>query len=94
MRSKKNWELKIDSKIYKDLKKISKKDVVRIVEAIEEISHNPYRGDIEKIKGEKNLWRKRIRAYRVFYDIEKSQRVIKIICVERRTSKTYSNANS
>lgn len=84
------WQLKIRNKALKDTAKFPKKDQERITNVIEkEIGLNPYLGDIEKIKGEENSWRRRIGAYRIFYEIITQEKIIYIFRVERRTSKTY-----
>ncbi len=84
-----NWELIIDSYTKKQLKRISKKDVERIIAAIKEFSINPYAGDIEKMEGEKDTWRRRIGAYRIFYEIHTTKKIIYIFDIRRRTSSTY-----
>lgn len=84
-----NWELKIDKIIFKKLSRLPKKDVERIFATIEFLAQNPYFGDIEKIKGEENAWRRRIGNYRIFYDIKQNERIVQVTWVERRTSKTY-----
>ena len=90
MSSNADWQLKIRDRVFKDIAKLPKKDKERIAEVIEkEISLNPYLGDIEKMKGEENSWRRRIGAYRIFYEIIPQERTIYIFRVERRTSKTY-----
>ena len=62
-----DWQLKIRDRALKDTAKFPKKDQERITEVLEkEIGLNPYLGDIEKIKGEENSWRRRIGAYRIF----------------------------
>jgi mRNA-degrading endonuclease RelE of RelBE toxin-antitoxin system len=53
------------------------------------LSRNPYGGDIAKLGGEEDVWRRRVGAYRVFYEVNQKKRVIYIFRVERRTSKTY-----
>ena len=84
-----NWELKIDKIIFKKLSRLPKKDVERIFVTIEFLAQNPYSGDIEKIKGEDNSWRRRVGNYRIFYDIKQDERIVQVTWVERRTSKTY-----
>lgn len=85
-----NWQLKIRDRVWKDVAKFPKKDQDRITEVIEkEISVNPYSGDIEKIKGEENSWRRRSGTYRIFYEIIPRDNTIYISRIERRTSKTY-----
>ncbi len=89
MDSNENWVLKADKTVYKELRKFPKKDAVRIIVVLEDKKFNPYVGDIEKIKGEANVWRRRIGAYRIFYEISQSKRLVNVFWVERRTSSTY-----
>jgi mRNA-degrading endonuclease RelE of RelBE toxin-antitoxin system len=89
MNSKENWVLKIDTDVYKDLSKISKDYAKKILVIIEDLPSNPYFGDIEKIKGEKHLWRRRVGSYRIFYELYPDKNLIHVLWIERRTSKTY-----
>ena len=89
MISSKNWELRIDSRIHTELDRFPKKDAEYIIGVIESSSFDPYGGDIQKIKGEKHIWRRRIGAYRIFYEINQDKGLVHIFWVERRTSKTY-----
>ncbi|MBI2024454.1 type II toxin-antitoxin system RelE/ParE family toxin [Candidatus Giovannonibacteria bacterium] len=50
---------------------------------------DPFFGDIQKMKGEKNTWRRRIGSYRLFYKIYSDKKIILVFRLERRTSKTY-----
>jgi mRNA-degrading endonuclease RelE of RelBE toxin-antitoxin system len=84
-----NWGLRVREKVYKDLEKFPQKDRRNIIKAIEQLPFNPYLGDIEKMKDEENSWRRRIGAYRIFYEIILQEKVIYVFRVERRTSKTY-----
>jgi len=83
------WALLVAKRVRKDVKKIPQKERESIFVAIEELVHNPYGGDIEKMEGEDRVWRRRIGSYRVFYEIFSSEQVIYVFCVERRTSSTY-----
>lgn len=89
MNSNQNWVLKIDTKVYKELERFPKKDSVRIANTIELLPRNPYFGDTQPIKGEESLWRRRIGAYRIFYDIKTKEKIIEVTWAERKTSKTY-----
>jgi len=89
MSSNKNWRLRIRQKIYKVLNKFPEKDRIRLVKVIEELPSNPYLGDIEKMKDEENTWRRRVGAYRIFYELIPQSKIIYVFLVERRTSKTY-----
>lgn len=89
MNSNADWVLQIDPKVEKTLKKIPQKSAKRIVSAIEQLSSNPYAGDIQKMRGEKNVWRRRVGEYRLFYEILTSESILNIFHLERRTSATY-----
>ncbi len=52
---------------YKFLSRIPQKDAERIFSVIPGLPDNPFSGDIQKMKGEENVWRRRIGAYRIRY---------------------------
>ena len=84
-----SWLLTVDAWARKRLKRIPKADARRIIDAIEECAVNPYAGDIEKMEGTEDAWRRRIGAYRIKYEIRTKEKVIYVFDVARRTSKTY-----
>ena len=84
-----NWVLQVDTVVYKFLKKIHRKDAEHILVVINNLSNDPFCGDIKKMKGEDNSWRRRVGAYRIFYEIISQEKIIYVFKVERRTSKTY-----
>jgi len=81
--------LRIDPVVFKNLRKIPRKDIERILFIIKNLPSNPFTGNIQKMKGEKNVWRRRIGSYRIFYEILPDSNIIHVFRVERRTSKTY-----
>ena len=89
MSSNGNWELKVDPRVYKELAKFPQKDVARIAFVLDDKNFDPYAGDIQKIKAEENVWRRRIGAYRIFYEVNQNTRLANVFWVERRTSSTY-----
>ncbi len=84
-----NWGLIVDDFVKKQLKRIPRHDTRRLLIAINELVINPFAGDIEKMEGEKNTWRRRIGNYRIFYEIVSQDKIIYVFSVERRTSGTY-----
>lgn len=86
----KSWASEIDDGIYKYLAKISRKDGERILKVIADLTNDPFIGDIEKIKGEKDLWRRRVGSYRILYELYRDLKIIHVTNVERHGSKTYS----
>lgn len=89
MNLKVNWVLQIDPSIPKTLKKIPTNHAMRIMTAVESLPDNPYSGDIQKMKDEPNVWRRRVGGYRIFYEILQKESVIHVFRIERRTTTTY-----
>ncbi len=84
-----SWRVRITKKASKEMKRISKKDAKRLLFILEEFTKNPYQGDIEKIKGEDDVWRRRVGNYRIVYEITTNKKYIDIFQVRRRTTNTY-----
>lgn len=41
------------------------------------------------MKGEENVWRRRVGSYRIFYEIMPEENTIHVFHAERRTTRTY-----
>jgi mRNA-degrading endonuclease RelE of RelBE toxin-antitoxin system len=89
MSSNKNWVLQIDNTVYKFLDGIPRQDSKKILSVIQNLPYDPFRGDIQKMKGVGNIWRRRIGNYRIRYELISSEKIIYVFLAERRTSKTY-----
>ncbi len=84
-----NWELHLTKKVKKATRRFPLTDQKRIAKTMREMSLSPFLGDMIKIHGEENTWRKRIGNYRIFCEIISRDRIIYVFRVERRTSTTY-----
>lgn len=84
-----NWDSQIKESVFKSLKKIPKKDSEVIMDVIKELPINFYSGDIKRLKGEVDTWRKRVGNYRIFYEIHKNIKTVVVFKIERRGSHTY-----
>lgn len=89
MNSDENWVLEIEPDVYKETRRLSLSDKQRIFDVINSLALNPYSGDVEKLSGEENRWRRRVGAYRIFYRIYQNSRKVLVVHVERRGSHTY-----
>ena len=89
MGSLKNWDIQVDPDVYKTLKRIPRRDTGVILDLIDLLAADPYFGDIQRMKGEINVWRRRIGSYRLFYKVDTKTKIILVFRLERRTSKTY-----
>lgn len=83
------WDIKIARRVFKQMKQISKKDVQRLFLVLRSLPQNPYSGDIEKLEGEENVWRRRVGVWRIIYEIFPKQKFIFIEDIWRRTDTTY-----
>jgi mRNA-degrading endonuclease RelE of RelBE toxin-antitoxin system len=62
---------------------------MQIRTALREFEIDPWHGDIVKLGGEPNDWRRRVGNYRIFYSIHQKHRLVEIAHIKRRTSQTY-----
>lgn len=83
------WELYLRDRAKKATRRLPKKDRIRIAEALNALMVDPYSGDIEKLGGEENSWRRRIGSYRIKFQIRVESNIVFVYEIERRTSKTY-----
>ncbi len=83
------WTVLVDRDVPKQLRRIPKRDAERISSAITDLAANPYFGDVAKMQGQEDVWRRRIGAYRIFYEVVVEEKVVYVYRVERRTSATY-----
>lgn len=83
------WKLVVEPAVHKALQEFPRKDQRAIAAAVDAMGLDPYSGDIEKMKGQENTWRRRVGSYRIKYDVYPNLRFVMIFKVERRTSTTY-----
>jgi mRNA-degrading endonuclease RelE of RelBE toxin-antitoxin system len=50
---------------------------------------DPFSGDIIKLEGDGERWRRRVGNYRVFYSVQVATRTVVVSVIARRTSTTY-----
>ena len=84
-----NWELQIPKRVARQLKRLPRKESERVVSVIQQFASSPYDGDVEKMSGTEDLWRRRVGSYRITYEVYPSRKIIRIFSVERRASHTY-----
>ena len=83
------WLVRVTKTAEKQLKRIPKNDTEKIWVVIDEMEDNPFYGDITKIEGESNVWRRRVGNYRVVYRLFVDEHIVNIYDIRRRTSNTY-----
>lgn len=83
------WSVEIRGKARKALKRIPAKSAGAILGVIEGFKTDPFFGDIEKLEGEDNTWRRRVGSYRIFYEVYTHTHSVYVYWIERRGSHTY-----
>jgi mRNA-degrading endonuclease RelE of RelBE toxin-antitoxin system len=64
-------------------------DRLRILDVLHQMCADPFSGDIHRLQGRSGLWRRRIGDWRIFFRVNRQERVVDLIAVVRRTSTTY-----
>ncbi len=77
------FEILFKASVYKDFRKIPKKDLQKILSKIENLRTNPRLSGSEKLTGQ-NLYRVRQGNYRILYSIQDNQLTIWVIKVGHR----------
>lgn len=77
------FEILFKDSVYKDFRKIPKKDLQKILSKIEKLRANPRLSGSEKLTGQ-NLYRVRQGNYRILYSIQDNQLTIWVIKVGHR----------
>jgi mRNA interferase RelE/StbE len=79
-----SWSVRIKNSARKELRRIDTTDRLRLVEAIDGLAENPYRGST--LKGElTGLRRIRVGQYRVIYEIRNAELVVLVVRVAHRS---------
>ena len=68
----------------KELRKIDKKQIPKIIKAIENLALNPHPANHKKLLGTENNFRIRVGQYRIIYFLENDKLLIEIIRVRHR----------
>ncbi len=68
----------------KELKKLDKKQIIKIINAVELLSDNPTANNCKKLIGSEHIYRIRIGDYRIIYSIESNLLLIEIIKIGHR----------
>ena len=77
------YSIRFKSSVKKDLRSISKQDVLRILNALEHLAEDPRPINSKPLTG-RDAWRIRVGQYRAIYTINEQEIVIEIIKIAHR----------
>lgn len=86
------WEYELSEKAFKELQKIPKPRVKRLIQAIEVVANDPYKphNQIKSLSGDlSGMFRLRIGNYRVIYLLDPDTKTMYIRAVLLRNKQTY-----
>ena len=72
----------------RDLDRLDRPVLARVAPAIDELSSDPRPPGCRKLVNQSNLWRVRVRDWRVLYEVDDALRTVRVIAVRHR-SKAY-----
>ncbi len=78
------YEVYLEGAAERDLRRLPAETFHRIVPRIRALSENPRPPGCRKLTGSENDWRIRIGAYRVVYEIDESEEVVRVFRVRHR----------
>lgn len=79
-----NYEIRWKKSAIKEIRRIEKNDRERILEAVGELTEDPFHRGVKKIVNMESTYRIRAGSYRVVYTIFKTMLVVEIIRVRHR----------
>lgn len=79
-----NYKVNISATAEKSLKKIPKKDIIKVVELIQMLGIRPYPVGCRKLSGEEDVYRVRQGNYRVIYEVLEHELVILVLKIGNR----------
>ena len=68
----------------RELKRIQREAIARIVDAVESLSADPLPSGVRKLQGSDHTYRIRVGHYRVIYEVLRSRLLIQIVRVRHR----------
>ena len=83
------WTVIVAKAAQKQLARFPVKDRDMIAATIRKMAEDPFSGDILKLEGQNNRWRRRAGSYRIFFTVDTGSRIVAVSAIVRRSSTTY-----
>jgi mRNA interferase RelE/StbE len=79
-----SYKIEVLPKASRQMGKLPRDILPEIIAAIDSLADNPHPKNSRKLSGKSNIWRLRIRNYRIAYRIEKKEILVLIIAIGHR----------
>ena len=83
------WIVQLARSAKRTLDRAPARDRGRLIEALAAMADKPFSGDIGRLKNQPATFRRRVGAFRIFFDVDPDRQVVAIVDIRRRTSTTY-----
>jgi mRNA interferase RelE/StbE len=83
------WTVLVARAARKQFSRFPAKDQKKIAAALQALAADPFSGDIIKLEGAENRWRRRVGKYRLFFTLDPATSTVAVSSIARRTSTTY-----
>ncbi len=80
-----SYEVELSHRAFRYLKRLDKSTRKRILRGLRDMEEAPFGGDIAKIRGIKDLYRRRVGIYRIIFAVNSAQRQITIVTILPRS---------
>ena len=84
-----NWRVILAKSAEKQFRRLPAPETQRISHVLDAMQINPLGGDVVKLGGMKNAWRRRVGNYRIIFELAVERNVVFIHEIARRTTTTY-----
>ena len=78
------YEVYLERAAERDLKKLAKVVIPRVISTIESLARNPRPAGCRKITGSKSDWRIRDGDYRIIYEINEALKTVRVMYIRHR----------
>ena len=79
-----SYRIEIKSSAAKELEKLPRQMIPKVVDAIKGLAENPYPQGVRKLAGFEHTYRVRVGDYRILYDVLDKRLVVEIIRIRHR----------
>lgn len=79
-----SYQIELKSSALKELERLPRQTVPRVIAAIKGLAENPYPQGVKKLAGFEHTYRVRVGEYRVLYEIHENRLIIETIRVKHR----------
>jgi mRNA interferase RelE/StbE len=78
------YRVVLSGSVAHDVRRIGKKNLERLMEAIASLTHNPFPRGYKKLKASQDGYRVRVGNYRIIYEVDTGERIVTVFHIRDR----------